>query len=94
MLDNTVFGNEYKNRIAGLKSASGTLTNINITDPIYIDALTAGLPIVIEDATSSAEEPNRFWALLENSEMASAVDGLQTETVSWISKNEWIVLGV
>ena len=93
ILDITKFGNQYKNRLAGLKSASGTVEHINVIDDYFKDALTAGDPIVIEHRTASSNTPDRFWALLESTEMSAAVEGLQSETVSWISKNSWISLG-
>jgi len=89
-----VFGLTHKKRLAGLKSASGTLSQFNIADTTYKDALLVGKPIVIEDRESSAGEPNRFWALLDNDSVESAVEGVQNETISWVSYDAWIRLGV
>jgi len=91
--DVTAFGATHKKRVAGLKSASGTLNQFDITDTTYIDALTAGKPIVIEFKAESTLEPERYWALLESDEVAAAVDGMQDETISWISHDEWLRLG-
>lgn len=93
MLDNTKFGDTYRKRTAGLKSASGTLTQFHTTDTTFEDALAAGEPVVIEDRDTSVSEPNRYWALLESDEVAAAIDSLQTETVSWVSYDSWIKLG-
>ena len=93
MLDSTVFGDTYKSRVAGLKSASGTLSQFDVTDTTYIDALTAGEPVVIEKRTLSTDEPDRYWALLESSEVAAAVEGLQNESISWVSYDSWLRLG-
>ena len=94
MLDDTVFGDSYKSRTVGLKSASGTLTQLDVTDTTYSDALTAGNPIVIEYLTSSTAEPTRFWAILDSDEVTAAVDGLQNEIVSWTSTDAWMKLGI
>ena len=94
VLDVTTFGLTHKKRIAGLKSASGTLSQFDVADTTYSAALTAGVPIVIESRTVSTEEPDRFWALLESDEVKAAVDGVQDETVSWVSYDAWINLGV
>jgi Neuraminidase (sialidase) len=93
MLDVTKFGDTYKKRMAGLKSASGTLTQFHTTDTTFTDALTAGAPVVIEDRDAAASEPNRFWAMLESDEVAAAVEGLINEIVSWVSYDAWIKLG-
>lgn len=85
LLEVTPFNTDYKKRIAGLKSASGTLSQFDITDETYIDAL--GEKVVIED------DYHRFWALLESTELAAAVEGVQGETVSWVSYDEWLKLG-
>lgn len=94
MLDVTKFGDTYKKRKAGLKSASGSLTQFHTTDTTFSDALIAGVPVVIEDRTASDAEPNRYWALLESDEVAVAIEGIQTESVSWVSFDSWIKLGV
>lgn len=94
MLDTTVFGDTYKSRMAGLKSASGTLTNFYSADEVFGAALTAGVPIVIEDRTVSTNEPNRYWALLESDEVSAAVEGVQSQAVSWVSYDSWIKLGI
>ncbi len=93
ILDISAFGDEYKNKLAGIKSASGTLTQLNMTDTTYSDALTAGNPIVLEDRGISTDEPNRTWVLLDSDEIQAAVEGDQSETVSWVSKDEWLRLG-
>ena len=91
--DSTPFQATHKTRIAGLKSASGTLTQFDVTDTTYSAALVAGLPVVMEIRTASTDEPNRFWALLESTEVQAAIDGIQSETISWVSKDRWLRLG-
>lgn len=94
IFEGTPFATAYKTRVPGLKSMSGALTNLNVLDTVFNAALIAGIPIVIEDATISTEEPNRVWAMLEQSEIAAAVDGLQQQTVTWSSTDAWIKLGL
>jgi len=92
--DVPVFGATYKKRIPTLKYASGSLTQFNIADTTYSDALVAGNPIVIEHRAISTDEPNRFWALLNSDELQSAIDGVQAEVVTWISTDAWLRLSV
>lgn len=91
--ERTPFGVDAKLRLAGLKSASGTLTQLDLTDATFLDALTAGKPIVIEDRATSDSEPNRVWALLESDELKAAITDIQSETVSWVSYDEWLSMG-
>jgi hypothetical protein len=83
------FGQTHMNRVAGLKSAAGTLTQIDVTDTTYIDALIAGEPVVIENAPSSSTTPERYWAIIEASELSAAINGVQEEVVTWTSTDEW-----
>lgn len=91
--DVTPFGATHKKRIAGLKSASGTLSQFNVADTIYKDALIAGVPVVIEVRPISTDKPDRYFALLESAEVAAAIDGVQDETISWVSYDYWIRAG-
>jgi hypothetical protein len=93
ILEITQFGDSNKKRMPGLLSASGTLTNLDLTDTTYADALTAGDPVVIEDRDYSTSEPNRVWALLEGDELKAAISSAQNEPVSWIAHDEWLKLG-
>lgn len=89
----TINSDGYKKRVPGLKSASGTITHLDVVDTIYEDALLSGNPIVIEDKSNASGLPNRFWALFESDELTAAVDGLQEVSVSWTSTNKWLELG-
>jgi hypothetical protein len=93
LLDIAVFGLEYKKRKAGLKSASGSITQIDMADTIFGDAITAGNPLVIEIRDAAASEPDRYVALLEGEDLAAAVDGLQEASVTWQSRDAWLRLG-
>jgi hypothetical protein len=91
--DVTPFGVDSKQRIRGLKFASGSLKQFDVTDMTYKNALTADIPVVYERRVFSAEEPSRFWVMLENSEVTAAIDGVADESVTWISHDEWLRLG-
>jgi hypothetical protein len=94
ILDKTKFGSTSRERLAGLLSASGTFSQFDVTDTTYLAALTAGDPIVIEDRTEAAGEPNRTWALLDSDAVDAAVGELQNEIISWVSYDTWLRLGV
>lgn len=93
LLDASVFGVEYVKRTQGLKSASGTITEIDITDTTFLDALREGKPVILEDRADESGEPNRWKILLEEIEESADVTDLQTRTISWSSTDEWIRLG-
>lgn len=84
----TAFGATYKNRLAGLKYASGTLSQFDATSEYYADALVAGSPVVIEFLYQTGADPLRAWALLESVEMAAAIADPQDQVVSFISTDE------
>lgn len=94
LLDTSVFGSEYKSRIPGMLSASGSLTQIDMTDTVYVDALKSGKPLLIEDVPDAGLEPNRVWACLEGVEESADATGLQSMTIGWTSKNKYLTLGV
>lgn len=93
LMEATPFGSTNKKRIPGLKSASGTLSQFNVADTTYSDALTAGEPIVIEILSDTSDEPDRFWALLESDELTAALESVQDEIISWVSYDYWLRLG-
>lgn len=84
------FGDEFKRRIPGLKYASGSLTQWDILDSTFTDALTSGNPVLIEYKHSVTGKTNRLFALLESVEMTAAIDNPQEESVSFISTDEFI----
>ena len=93
LYETSVFGNDYKSRIGGLKSASGSLTNIDVADLIYVPVLVSGSPIIIEDRAEAGGLPNRTMAILESVEDAASVDDLQTRSIGWTSTDEFVRLG-
>jgi hypothetical protein len=92
LIDVSKFGDTYKSRIADLKYASGTISQWDVTDTYFEDALTAGDPVVLEFRDESTSDPIRCWALLESREMAAALGNAQDEIVSFISTDELLDL--
>jgi hypothetical protein len=86
------YGATHKKRLPGLKFASGTLSQWDVTSDYFSDALTAGEPIVLEFRAEAAGEPKRVWALLESDEMRSAIASPQDEIVTFISTDELLNL--
>ena len=90
----TPFQVTHKKRKAGLKSASGSLSDFNIEDMTYENALTAGVPVVLEIRAINTEEPSRYWILLNQKELSAAVSGMQNQKITWVSYDSWLRLGV
>lgn len=84
------FGESFKKRLIGKKFAYGTLSQWDIEDTYFENALIAGTPVVIEMRSSDSGEPRRMFALLESSEMTAAIDNPQEESVSFISTDEFL----
>lgn len=85
------FGVEYMNRLAGQKFAYGTLSQWDIEDSYFTDALLAGDVVVIEVLSGSGEKPHRMFALLESAELQAALDSPQDEAVSFVSTDKYLV---
>lgn len=90
-LDNTRFQDEYKRRIQGLKSASGTISQWVTIDTYFINALISGKPVVLELYPQATMEPFRLFAILESDEMSAAVTGQQDESVSFVSTEKMFI---
>lgn len=90
--DASIFLATHKNRIPGLKYASGTLSQWDMTSAYFSDALTAGNPIVLEFRDAAASDPLRVWALLESQEMRAAIESAQDEIVTFISTDNLLNL--
>ena len=88
----TSFLATYVKNMAGTKFASGTLSQWDVTDSYFNDALVAGNPIVIEFRSQAADEPERMWALLDSEEMKDAIEGAQDEIVTFISTEDLLTL--
>lgn len=75
----------YKKRIAGQKFASGSLSQWDVQDSYYEDALIAGKPVVLEIRPDENLPVRRVWAVLESDELAAAIGSAQDKAVSFIS---------
>lgn len=93
LLDVTPFTTTHRRRIAGLKSASGAITNLDVTDETYNTALLAGTPVYLEIDPDAALEPSRYLALLNQEEIKAAIADPMQRIISWTSKNSWLNLG-
>ena len=93
LMDVTAFLATHYKRLPGTKFASGTLSQFDMTDTYYADALVAGDPVVVEFVSDSGTDPIRVWALLESDEISAAIDNPQDEVVSFISTDELLNLG-
>ncbi len=78
----------HRKRMKGQKFASGSISSWDVVDSYFRDALTSGDPVVLEFRGQDSGDPQRVWALLENTEMAAAIDSPQEETVSYISTDK------
>lgn len=89
LADVTPFTATHKKRIAGLKSASGTLTEFDVADTVFIDAILAAEFLILDIYEVSTAQPKRYWAVFESSELQAAVEGAQTQVLSWQSHKEY-----
>lgn len=89
LADVTPFGSTHKKRIAGLLSASGTLTEFDVTDTVFNDAIIAADFLILDIYEVSTAQPKRYWAVFESSELQAAVEGAQTQVLSWQSHKEF-----
>ena len=89
LLDITPFGTSYRKRKAGLKSASGTITEFNVADETFTDAIIAAEFLILDIYEVSHALPKRYWAVFESSELQAAVEGAQTQVLSWQSHKEY-----
>lgn len=87
-IDTTRFQDNWLRKIQGLKSAEGSLSKWWDTDTYFVDTLISGDPVVLELYEQSDLEPERLWAILNSSEMSTAVDGAVEDSVSFESTEE------
>ena len=91
ILNTEKYGDTYKDKIAGLKGAEGSLSQWDVTDTTYEDDLTAGLPVVLETRDESGDSViDRMWVLLNAVEMSAAIGSPQDMSVSWTSTDEML----
>lgn len=90
LLDVTPFnGAGYRKRKAGLLHASGTITEFNVADEAFTDAIIAAEFLILDIYEVSHALPKRYWAVFESSELQAAVEGAQTQVLSWQSHKEY-----
>lgn len=89
LIDVTPFTATNKKRIAGLKSASGTITEFDVADETFTDAILAAEFLILHIYEVSTGEPRQYWAVFESSELQAAVEGAQTQVLSWQSHKEF-----
>jgi hypothetical protein len=90
LLDITPFnGVGYRKRKAGLKSASGTITEFDVADETFTDAIISAEFLILDIYEVSHALPKRYWAVFESSELQAAVEGAQTQVLSWQSHKEY-----
>ena len=89
MLDITPFGVANKKRKAGLFHASGTITEFDVADETFTDAIVAADFLILDIYEISSALPKRYWAVFESSELQAAVEGAQTQVLSWQSTKKF-----
>lgn len=84
--DITCFDDVVKKRMTGEGEASGEISDFDVLDTYYRDALLQGKEILIEISSFEGDpNPTRLWAILESRELASAFGSPQEATVSFLS---------
>ena len=89
--DVTRFGDTHKRKLPMQKYAYGTISQWDVTDTFFTDALLSATPkYIIFDSGVVGADPKILLALLEKEEIKAAVGSPQDATVSFISANEQI----
>ena len=90
LLDITPFNSTgHRKRKAGLLHASGTITEFDVADEIFIDSILNAEFLVLEIYEVSTAYPKRYWAVFESSELQAAVEGAQSQVLAWQSTKEY-----
>jgi len=89
--DVTRFGDTYKRKLPMQKFAYGTISQWDVTDTFFTDALLSGTPkYIIFNSGVEGTVPKIVLAYFEKEEIKAAVGNPQDATVSFISANEQI----
>ena len=89
--DVTRFGDTHKRKLPMQKYAYGTISQWDVTDTFFTDALLSATPkYIIFESGVVGTDPKIVLALLEKEEIKAAVGSPQDATVSFISANEQV----
>jgi len=89
--DVTRFGDTHKRKLPMQKFAYGTISQWDVTDTFFTDALLSGTPkYIIFNSGVEGTQPKVVLAYFEKEEIKAAVGNPQDATVSFISANEQI----
>ncbi len=89
--DVTRFGDTHKRKLPMQKYAYGTISQWDVTDTFFTDALLSGTPkYIIFNSGVEGTAPKIVLAYFEKEEIKAAVGSPQDATVSFISANEQI----
>lgn len=84
LIDVSGFGDNWKQSIAGMKSASGSLSRWYQSDSYFFDAMNGSTPVVLEFfADSTAAFTMRAWVAITKDSLSAAVDSAVDEAVDW-----------
>ena len=87
-IDITSFQADCRTRVQGLKGASGSISQWDVTERYYYNALLTGEAVVLELYSQDNLEPIKIWAMLNSDELSAAFDSAQDEVVSFESTEE------
>ncbi|ATW27947.1 hypothetical protein [Candidatus Formimonas warabiya] len=90
-LEVTPFQAVYRTKIQGLKGASGSISQWNVIDRYYYNALVGGNPLVLELYPQDTLTPLKIWAVLNSDELSAALDAAQDEAVSFESTEDLLI---
>ena len=89
--DVTRFGDTHKRKLPMQKFAYGTISQWDVTDTFFTDALLSGTPkYIIFNSGVEGTQPKVVLAYFEKEEIKAAIGNPQDATVSFISANEQI----
>lgn len=99
LLDSTVWGDSWRKKVGNVVDASGTITGFHNVDNLFIDKILDGKTVLIEmdpDVTDPDGTEWSVYAVLNQQELAVAIESIAGATVSWESDGEiacWVKSG-
>lgn len=94
LTDVTVFESEgWRERLAGVGGATGTLSGFYNADNLFTDRLLAQEPLVLELQPDGANDGEVFslYVVMESQELSAAVEGAVETSVPWESDGEILI---